>query len=65
MKVGKDPEALLRTGNAARVAGFSTQHLHQLVRAGKLRAVKLDGYLYFRRRDVQQLAAQREAADAN
>ena len=57
-----DPESLIRSGKASRMAGISVQHLHQLARSGKVDSVVIDGFRLFSRQDVERLAAERSTA---
>jgi len=57
-----DADDILTSGPAARIIGFSTEALRQVVRAGNLRAMRTaGGVLLFKRSDVERFAAERQA----
>lgn len=50
---------LLRISEAARVIGVSAATLRVWDRAGKLRAVRIAGFRYYQRREIEQAAVAR------
>lgn len=55
-------DRLIATGRAARKLGLSNQGLSARLRAGKIRAVKIDGRAYFDAREIERIAALERSA---
>jgi excisionase family DNA binding protein len=64
-KEAKMVAVILTTGEAARRADFSTQHIRDLVRAGKLSAMRTErGQFLFEASEIERFIRERESAKA-